>query len=113
MREVDKIVYITNNRITINIEKFYDNLKLSLKYNGQEDQFGIYAKGRGYFRNAILEMFESLNKGIYVYIDNQYFVGMESFKEWLYSDNNLQLGIIKHKEFIDIAYDTIKEKGLY
>ncbi len=113
MRETGEIINISENTIKINREKFYDNLKLSLKYNGQDDEYGIYANGITYFKNTVLEVFEHLNKKICVNLDNKSFSKMEDFLEWLYLESNLQLGIEKHKKFIDKAYNTIKERGVY
>ena len=113
MRETGEIID-SKDIVNINKGKLYDNLKLSLKYeNGENDEYGINAKGREYFRNTILEVFEHINKGIYVYLDGEPFVEMTDFKEWLYSQIDLKIGIGEQKEFIDRAYDAIKESGSY
>ncbi len=113
MRETGGIIDVYESKIMINREKFYDNLKLSLKYDGQDDEFGIYAHGTTCFRNTIIEIFECLEKRICVELNNELFRETEDFLKWIYSEQNKQLGIEKHKEFIDRVDATIKEKGCY
>lgn len=110
MKKVDGIIDIYEDRTIINVEKFYDNLKLSLKYNGQDNEHAIYANGETHFRNAIIEIFERLSAGSQVELRNRLFSNSEDFFNWIYSENNIELGIEKHKKFIDEIYDYIRKR---
>ena len=111
MRKTDGIISVHGEKVTVDSEKFYDNLKLSLNYNGQDNEIGIYANAATCLKNAIIEIFESLYKGISVEFNDEIFGNIEEFLTWIYLDNNIELGIKKYRDFIEKVYNSVKKRG--
>ena len=113
MGDTDGILYRDKDDILINYGKFYDNLKIIKRHNDNyaiKKDMHIYEASKTYFKNAIIEIFKYLHEGIKVSVGNEMLNNMKDFEKWLYSKNNLELGIDVYKDFIERTYTEILKK---